>query len=89
MPSPTSATAIDPLNTLSPALSIEEDIAKRESWSGDESDTTASQSWKGKERQLGGEENGTSEEQEDAGTAGYPPVTDDEAETRRIEEVGL
>ena len=50
-------------------------------------DTSPPNSNKGKTRDMGSDHSYDSEDAQTAGMEGYPPTTDDAAETRRVEEV--
>lgn len=84
-----------PLPSLPPSPTEEEDLSRAHAWrEGDDSDTLADVSEKkdkGKGKQLeefdadcGSDDASQTEEREV-----YPPMNHDEAETRRVEEVGL
>jgi hypothetical protein len=79
----------NPLPSLPPTPTSEEDLSRRWAWQeGGESDNL--QSRKSEERQLQEQYADASDEASEHTDAGvYPPVNDDEAETRRVEEVRM
>ena len=79
-----------PLDSGPPSSGSEQDLATPTLVSGAESEASSEHKWKGKEREADDTQEDGCIDDEKVETAGteYPPATTENAETRRIKEVG-
>lgn len=80
-------------SVVDPPLPIEEDLAKASAWDDEDTSTLVSSKWKGKGRQRDDDDDDDDRTvngdrmQSDSGE--YPPIAEEELESRKIEQVNL